>query len=69
MRTLILPPLQKKMIFILQPTRWPLFGLAGAFLAAVLLGGAIAAIFAVLIGIPILRLGGDYLGIATMGFS
>ncbi len=66
---LILPPLQKEMIFILQPLRWPFSVLQAPFLAAVLLGGAIAAIFAVLIGIPILRLGGDYLGIATMGFA
>ena len=52
---LILPPLQKKIFSYYNP-KVALFGLAGAFLAAVLLGGAIAAIFAVLIGIPFLGL-------------
>lgn len=36
---------------------------------ALLLGGLIAAFFAMLIGAPILRLKGDYLAIATLGFS
>lgn len=38
-------------------------------LAAMLLGGLIAALFAALIGIPVLRLKSDYLAIATLGFS
>ena len=37
--------------------------------AALLLGGLIAALFAFIIGTPILRLKGDYLAIATLGFS
>ena len=36
---------------------------------AVILGGLIAALFAALIGIPVLRLKSDYLAIATLGFS
>lgn len=36
---------------------------------ALLLGGCVAAIFAFLIGIPVLRLKSDYLAIATLGFS
>ncbi|MBO6119012.1 MAG: branched-chain amino acid ABC transporter permease [Lachnospiraceae bacterium] len=36
---------------------------------AVILGGVVAAFFAFLIGIPILRLKSDYLAIATLGFS
>jgi branched-chain amino acid transport system permease protein len=37
--------------------------------AALLLGGLVAALFAGLIGIPVLRLKSDYLAIATLGFS
>lgn len=37
--------------------------------AGILLGGLLAAVFAALIGIPVLRLKSDYLAIATLGFS
>jgi branched-chain amino acid transport system permease protein len=36
---------------------------------ACLLGGAVAGVFGILIGIPALRLRGDYLGIITLGFG
>ncbi len=36
---------------------------------ALIIGGIVAAIFAALIGIPVLRLKSDYLAIATLGFS
>ena len=36
---------------------------------ALILGGVVAAVFAALIGIPVLRLKSDYLAIATLGFS
>lgn len=36
---------------------------------ALIIGGLVAAIFAALIGIPVLRLKSDYLAIATLGFS
>ncbi|MDL2234531.1 branched-chain amino acid ABC transporter permease [Christensenellaceae bacterium OttesenSCG-928-L17] len=36
---------------------------------ALLIGGLVAALFAALIGIPVLRLKSDYLAIATLGFS
>ena len=39
------------------------------FPVAIILGGLIAAFFAALIGIPVLRLKSDYLAIATLGFS
>ena len=39
------------------------------FPLALLLGGALAAVFGVLIGIPALRLRGDYLAIVTLGFG
>ncbi|MBP3200982.1 MAG: branched-chain amino acid ABC transporter permease [Lachnospiraceae bacterium] len=36
---------------------------------ALILGGVVAAVFAALIGIPVLKLKSDYLAIATLGFS
>ena len=44
----------------------------GAFLGAlicIIIGGCVAAVFAALIGIPVLRLKSDYLAIATLGFA
>ena len=45
---------------------------AGNFIGAILciiIGGLVAAVFAALIGIPVLRLKSDYLAIATLGFA
>ena len=45
---------------------------AGNFICAILciiIGGLVAAVFAALIGIPVLRLKSDYLAIATLGFA
>jgi len=39
------------------------------FFIAVLNGGTLAALLAYLVGLPLLRLGSDYLGIATLGFA
>ncbi|MDQ0286428.1 branched-chain amino acid transport system permease protein [Desulfofundulus luciae] len=39
------------------------------FLASLILGGLMAALFGILLGIPVLKLTGDYLGIATLGFG
>lgn len=39
------------------------------FLPSLLLAGVVAAVFAALIGIPVLRLKSDYLAIATLGFA
>ena len=38
-------------------------------LIAMILGGLVAALFAFLIGLPVLRLKSDYLAIATLGFA
>ena len=51
-----------------------LFGTTGAgsvvgMLIALILGGLVAALFAWLIGLPVLRLKSDYLAIATLGFA
>ncbi|MCD6183463.1 MAG: branched-chain amino acid ABC transporter permease [Thermovirga sp.] len=66
---LILSPLQKEMMFILEPAMWPFSVMHAPFLVAVFAGGLMAALFGLLIGLPVLRLGGDYLGIATLGFA
>lgn len=39
------------------------------FFIALIIGGVVAAIFAFFIGFPVLRLKGDYLAIASLGFS
>lgn len=39
------------------------------FAMAVLIGAAVAAVFGILIGIPVLRLKGDYLAIVTLAFG
>lgn len=45
------------------------FGLVLGVLAALILGGCVAAAVAWLIGLPVLRLKSDYLAIATLGFG
>ncbi|HCP14863.1 MAG TPA: branched-chain amino acid ABC transporter permease [Peptococcaceae bacterium] len=56
-------------VFYLQPM-WPLIAnIHIGFLPAMILGGFLSAIAAFLIGFPVLRLRGDYLAIATLGFS
>ncbi|MBQ6948777.1 MAG: branched-chain amino acid ABC transporter permease, partial [Firmicutes bacterium] len=44
-------------------------GSMGSFIIGVLVGAVLAAICGILIGIPTLRLKGDYLAIATLGFA
>ena len=66
---LIMTPMYKEMSFIIEPLIWPLNVLQLPFIVALLLGGILAAIAAILIGLPVLRLKGDYLGIATLGFA
>lgn len=39
------------------------------FIPALIVGGIVAVIFALLIGLPVLRLKSDYLAIATLGFA
>lgn len=45
------------------------FGQGVAFLIALLTGGVMAALFGWIIGVPSLRLRGDYLAIVTLGFN
>lgn len=64
--------------FSLQDALGSIFGTTGAggavslilgVLIAIILGGLVAAVFAYLIGLPVLRLKSDYLAIATLGFA
>jgi len=66
---LILSPDQKEMMWMLEPIAWPLSVLETPFWFSLLAGGAAAALLGLVIAIPVLRLGGDYLGIATLGFA
>lgn len=66
---LIMTPDQKDMLFLLQPAYDWVQNAHAPFLVAVLAGGAVAALFGAVVGIPLLRLGDDYLGIATLGFA
>jgi len=65
----ILSPEQKEMMWILEPIIWPFSELFTPFWVSVLAGGLVATIFAFIIAVPVLRLGDDYLGIATLGFA
>lgn len=40
-----------------------------SIIIALLIGGSVAAVFGLLIGVPVLRLRGDYLAIVTLGFG
>lgn len=66
---LILPAAQKEMMFILEPMMWPFSVMHAPFFIAVLVGGICAAVVGLFMALPCLKLGGDYLGIATLGFG
>lgn len=59
----------KKQIFYMAPLVSPLDKLLLPFPAALLIGGILAAFAAYIVGAPTLRLKGDYLAIATLGFG
>ncbi|MBA1335777.1 MAG: Branched-chain amino acid transport system permease protein LivM [Firmicutes bacterium] len=66
---LTMPVAVKQQNFFLAPIVEPLKDLTVPFFPALLLGGIFAAVVGFLIGAPALRLKGDYLAIATLGFS
>jgi branched-chain amino acid transport system permease protein len=66
---LILTPEQKVTMWILEPIAPWLLHLHTPFVVSLLLAGLAAAFVGWLIALPVLRLGGDYLGIATLGFA
>jgi branched-chain amino acid transport system permease protein len=57
------------MLFILEPAYDWVQAAQAPFFVATVAGGLAAALFAVVVGIPLLRLGDDYLGMATLGFA
>jgi len=66
---LIMTPDQKDVLFLLEPAYDWVAAAHAPFLVAVVAGGLVAALFGVVVGFPLLRLGDDYLGIATLGFA
>lgn len=63
------PLAEREMVYYLEPMHPLIANIQLPFVVALLLGGLVAAFFAFLIGAPVLRLKGDYLAIATLGFS
>lgn len=66
---LTMTPAQKEATFIISPLVRPLAVIQFPFLPAILIGGLLAAVFGFIIGAPTLRLRGDYLAIASLGFA
>jgi branched-chain amino acid transport system permease protein len=66
---LVLSPAQKATMWMLEPIIWPLSVIQTPFWVSLIAAGTIAALIGWLIALPVLRLGGDYLGIATLGFA
>ena len=66
---LSMEPSVKQAVYFAIPIKPLLMNLQIPFPVAVLCGGLLAACAAFLIGIPVLRLKGDYLSMATLGFS
>ena len=59
----------RESVYYLKPMASWLASIHLPYGAALILGGILAGLVALLIGIPVLRLKGDYLSIATLGFS
>jgi branched-chain amino acid transport system permease protein len=66
---LTLTPDVKAQNFFMAPIAKPLENMQLPFILALLLAGILSALFAFLIGAPVLKLKGDYLAIATLGFA
>ncbi|MEF9959068.1 MAG: branched-chain amino acid ABC transporter permease [Niameybacter sp.] len=63
------PLAEREMVYYLEPMHPMIANIQLPFVIALILGGVVAAGCAFLIGAPVLRLKGDYLAIATLGFS
>ncbi len=66
---LTLSPDEKAMTFIIEPMVWPLSEVCVSFPVSLLAAGAMAALMAFLMSIPVFRVRGDYLAIVTLGFG
>ena len=63
------PVAERIKIFYVVPQNPALAQIELHFVIALILGGLLAALVAILIGMPVLKLKSDYLAIATLGFS
>ncbi len=66
---LTMSPAQKQQNFFIAPCIWPLNAIQWPFLPSLILAGLFAALVGFLVGIPSLRLRGDYMAIVTLGFG
>ena len=66
---LSLPPETRDTVYYLEPMAPWLKSIYLPFGVALIIGALLAGLVAFLIGFPVLRLKGDYLSIATLGFS
>lgn len=66
---LTIPVDQRASVYYISGIHPAIANLHAPILVALILGGLVAAAFAALIGIPVLRLKSDYLAIATLGFA
>ena len=66
---LTIPVEQRASVYYISGIHPAIANLHAPILVALILGGLVAAAFAALIGIPVLRLKSDYLAIATLGFA
>ncbi|MBQ7216308.1 MAG: branched-chain amino acid ABC transporter permease, partial [Synergistaceae bacterium] len=66
---LVLTPAQKNAMWILEDIYPWLLNVNTPFIVSLVIAGLVAAFFGLLVALPVLRLGGDYLGIATLGFA
>ena len=66
---LVLTPAQKNSMWILEDIYPWLLNVNTPFIISIIIAGLAAAFFGLIVALPVLRLGGDYLGIATLGFS
>lgn len=67
----IIPDEYRQMVysFSIPEGTTPIINFELPLIVAILLGGLVAALFAFLIGLPVLKLKSDYLAIATLGFA
>lgn len=66
---LTMSPQIKQMNFFMAPMNPVLMNLNAPFIVALIVAGLLAALVGFLIGAPVLKLKGDYLAIATLGFG
>jgi len=66
---LTLSPEEKLRTFIVEPMAWPLSEISVSFPISLVAAGALAALTAFLVAVPVFRVRGDYLAIVTLGFG